>query len=122
MPIVTSMGTVAVYLGYVIPVILGLRAGRPSGPWNLGAWSKPVAYIAIAYSVFISLVLVMPPNELAGSPLAEEIRATGAFRADVSGTEPALYGLFHQRRDADAAKRALRRLGRTWLAAPAWYG
>jgi 4-diphosphocytidyl-2-C-methyl-D-erythritol kinase len=64
----------------------------------------------------------LPPNDLAGSPLAEEIRATGAFRADVSGAGPALYGLFHQRRDADAAKRALRRLGRTWLAAPAWYG
>jgi 4-diphosphocytidyl-2-C-methyl-D-erythritol kinase len=64
----------------------------------------------------------LPRNDLASSPLAEEIRATGAFRADVSGAGPALYGLFHQRRDADAARRALRRLGRTWLAAPAWYG
>jgi 4-diphosphocytidyl-2-C-methyl-D-erythritol kinase len=64
----------------------------------------------------------LPPNDLASSPLAEEIRATGAFRADVSGAGPALYGLFHQRRDADAARRSLRRLGRTWLAAPAWYG
>ena len=65
---------------------------------------------------------VLPANDLAGSPLAEEIRAAGAFRADVSGAGPALYGLFHQRRDADAARRALRRLGRTWVAAPAWYG
>ena len=64
----------------------------------------------------------LPPNDLVSSPLAEEIRAAGAFRADVSGAGPALYGLFHHRRDADAAKRALRRLGRTWLAAPAWYG
>jgi 4-diphosphocytidyl-2-C-methyl-D-erythritol kinase len=64
----------------------------------------------------------LPPNDLASSPLAEEILATGAFRADVSGAGPALYGLFHQRRDADAARRALRRLGRTWIAAPAWYG
>jgi 4-diphosphocytidyl-2-C-methyl-D-erythritol kinase len=64
----------------------------------------------------------LPPNDLASSPLVEEIRATGAFRADVSGAGPALYGLFQQRSDADAAKRALRRLGRTWLAAPAWYG
>lgn len=65
---------------------------------------------------------VLPPNDLVSSPLAEELRATGAFRADVSGAGPALYGLFHHRRDADAARRALRRLGRTWLAAPAWYG
>jgi len=62
------------------------------------------------------------PNDLAGSPLADEMRATGAFRADVSGAGPAVYGLFQQRRDADAARRSLRRLGRTWLAAPAWYG
>ena len=65
---------------------------------------------------------VLPPNDLASSPLAEEIRAAGAFRADVSGAGPALYGLFHHRRDAEAARRALRRLGRSWIAAPAWYG
>jgi 4-diphosphocytidyl-2-C-methyl-D-erythritol kinase len=64
----------------------------------------------------------LPPNDLASSPLAEEIRTTGAFRADVSGAGPALYGLFVQRRDAEAARRKLRRVGRTWLAAPAWYG
>ncbi len=64
----------------------------------------------------------LPPNDLASSPLAEEVRAAGAFRADVSGAGPALYGLFHHRRDADSARRTLRGLGRTWLAAPAWYG
>jgi 4-diphosphocytidyl-2-C-methyl-D-erythritol kinase len=64
----------------------------------------------------------LPPNDLIGSPLVDEIRAAGAFRADASGAGPALYGLFHHRRDADAAKRALRPLGRTWVTAPAWYG
>jgi 4-diphosphocytidyl-2-C-methyl-D-erythritol kinase len=64
----------------------------------------------------------LPPNDLASSRHAEAIRAAGAFRADVSGAGPALYGLFQQRRNAEAARRALRRLGRTWLAAPAWYG
>jgi 4-diphosphocytidyl-2-C-methyl-D-erythritol kinase len=64
----------------------------------------------------------LPPNDLATSPLAEAILAAGAFRADVSGAGPALYGLFHHRRDAEAARRTLRRLGRSWLAAPAWYG
>ncbi len=64
----------------------------------------------------------LPPNDLVSSPLAAELREAGAFRADVSGAGPALYGLFHHRRDADAARRALRRLGRTWLTAPAWYG
>jgi 4-diphosphocytidyl-2-C-methyl-D-erythritol kinase len=64
----------------------------------------------------------LPPNDLATSPLAEELRAAGAFRADVSGAGPALYGLFHHRGAAEAAKRSLRRLGRTWIVAPAWYG
>jgi 4-diphosphocytidyl-2-C-methyl-D-erythritol kinase len=64
----------------------------------------------------------LPPNDLASSPLSARILAAGAFRADVSGAGPALYGLFHQRKDAQAARRALRRHGRTWLVAPAWYG
>jgi amino acid transporter len=76
-PIVVSLGTVAIYLGYVIPVILGLRAGRPAGPWTLGRWSKPVAWIAIAYAVFISFVLVMPPNDLAGKTLGGVLAALG---------------------------------------------
>jgi 4-diphosphocytidyl-2-C-methyl-D-erythritol kinase len=64
----------------------------------------------------------LPPNDLASSPLADELRAAGAFRADVSGAGPAVYGLFTQRHAADAARRSLSRLGRTWLAPPAWYG
>jgi 4-diphosphocytidyl-2-C-methyl-D-erythritol kinase len=64
----------------------------------------------------------LPPNDLVSSPYVDAIRAAGAFRADVSGAGPAVYGLFHHRRDADAAKRSLSRLGRTWVAAPAWYG
>jgi 4-diphosphocytidyl-2-C-methyl-D-erythritol kinase len=62
------------------------------------------------------------PNDLVSSPHAETMRAAGAFRADVSGAGPVVYGLFHQRRDAEAARRSIRRLGRTWLTAPAWYG
>jgi 4-diphosphocytidyl-2-C-methyl-D-erythritol kinase len=64
----------------------------------------------------------LPPNDLVSSPHAETMRAAGAFRTDVSGAGPVVYGLFHQRRSAEAARRALSRLGRTWLTAPAWYG
>ena len=64
----------------------------------------------------------LPPNDLVSSPLAGELLAQGAFRADVSGAGPVLYGLFHHRAAAQAAARALRRLGRTWTVAPAWYG
>ena len=64
----------------------------------------------------------LPPNDLASSPLADHLRRLGAFRADVSGAGPAVYGLFHHRRHADTARRALRGAGRTWLTVPTWYG
>jgi 4-diphosphocytidyl-2-C-methyl-D-erythritol kinase len=64
----------------------------------------------------------LPPNDLASSALADEFRALGAFRADVSGAGPTVYGLFHHREAAERARRALRRRGRSWLTAPAWYG
>ena len=47
---------------------------------------------------------VLPSNDLASSAHTEAFRAAGAFRADVSGAGPAVYGLFHQRRDAEAAR------------------
>ena len=64
----------------------------------------------------------LPPNDLASSPLADALLEQGAFRADVSGAGPAVYGLFHHRRQAEAARRALRDAGRTWLTVPVWYG
>ena len=36
----------------------------------------------------------LPPNDLAASPHAETLLGLGAFRADVTGAGPALYGLF----------------------------
>jgi 4-diphosphocytidyl-2-C-methyl-D-erythritol kinase len=64
----------------------------------------------------------LPPNDLASSPLADELRALGAFRADVTGAGPAVYGLFHHRHAAKAAQRALKQVGESWLTAPSWYG
>jgi 4-diphosphocytidyl-2-C-methyl-D-erythritol kinase len=64
----------------------------------------------------------LPPNDLASSPLTAALERHGAFRADVSGAGPAVYGLFLHRRRAEGAARALRPVGRTWLTAPAWYG
>jgi 4-diphosphocytidyl-2-C-methyl-D-erythritol kinase len=64
----------------------------------------------------------LPPNDLAASPLAEELLRLGAFRADVTGAGPAVYGLFHHRDQARAARRALRSRGRLWITVPAWYG
>jgi 4-diphosphocytidyl-2-C-methyl-D-erythritol kinase len=64
----------------------------------------------------------LPANDLAASPLAERLRDLGAFRADVSGAGPAVYGLFHDRAGARAARRKLEGFGRGWIVVPAWYG
>jgi 4-diphosphocytidyl-2-C-methyl-D-erythritol kinase len=64
----------------------------------------------------------LPPNDLAESPLAMELVRNGAFRADVSGAGPAVYGLFLHRRHAVLARGALRGRARTWLTVPTWYG
>ncbi len=64
----------------------------------------------------------LPRNDLAASPLADELVRLGAFRADVSGAGPAVYGLFHHKRQAVSARRALRGAGTSWLTVPTWYG
>jgi shikimate kinase len=64
----------------------------------------------------------LPPNDLASSPLADELRQLGAFRADVSGAGPAVYGLFSEEERAEAARETVADRGRIWLAKPAWYG
>ena len=63
----------------------------------------------------------LPPNDLAASPLADELVRLGAFRADVTGAGPTVYGLFHHRPAAERARAELRGSGGTWLTAPAWY-
>jgi 4-diphosphocytidyl-2-C-methyl-D-erythritol kinase len=63
----------------------------------------------------------LPPNDLASSPLAAELVGLGAFRADVTGAGPAVYGLFHHSEAADAAATRLGRRGRVWVTVPAWY-
>jgi 4-diphosphocytidyl-2-C-methyl-D-erythritol kinase len=65
---------------------------------------------------------LLPPNDLVSSPLAADLLAAGAFRADVTGAGPVVYGLFQQLEAAGAARAALKGRGRTWLTAPAWYG
>ena len=64
----------------------------------------------------------LPSNDLASSPHAETLLGLGAFRADVSGAGPTVYGLFLHREPAVAAERRVRSLGRTWITIPAWYG
>ncbi len=62
----------------------------------------------------------LPSNDLASSPVAAEISRLGAFRADVSGAGPVVYGLFDDRAAAEAAAGSAGDLGETWITRPAW--
>jgi 4-diphosphocytidyl-2-C-methyl-D-erythritol kinase len=63
----------------------------------------------------------LPANDLAASPVVDELLALGAFRADVTGAGPTVYGLFLHADQARAARTRISPRGRTWLTAPAWY-
>ena len=62
----------------------------------------------------------LPLNDLATSPLAEELVRLGAFRADVTGAGPAVYGLFSEESEAVTAQGSLAARGEVWIAGPAW--
>jgi 4-diphosphocytidyl-2-C-methyl-D-erythritol kinase len=61
----------------------------------------------------------LPPNDLAESPLSEELLALGAFRADVTGAGPAVFGLFTDPRDAKRAAAAVAGRAAVWVTTPA---
>jgi 4-diphosphocytidyl-2-C-methyl-D-erythritol kinase len=60
----------------------------------------------------------LPRNDLASSPVAVELERLGAFRADVSGAGPAVYGLFEERSSAELAARELAASARVWVLRP----
>ncbi len=79
--VVTSISTVALYIAYIVPVALAFRARRalPRGPWRLGRWSAPVQVVAMCWTAFICVILVMPPNQLSGQSLAVVSAALACF-------------------------------------------
>jgi amino acid transporter len=71
--VIVSISTITLYLAYIIPVYLNWRNRRRNigeyvtpemAPWNLGNWSAVINCIAIIYVAFITVIFVLPPNEL----------------------------------------------------------
>jgi 4-diphosphocytidyl-2-C-methyl-D-erythritol kinase len=63
-------------------------------------------------------LVALPRNDLESSPIADELERLGAFRADVTGAGPAVYGLFERRKDAEHAVSSFRGTVWTRLARP----
>jgi amino acid transporter len=71
--VVTSISTICLYLAYGIPIVLNLRnrmRGRgefmtkANALWSLGRWSPAINAIAIVWIAIITVVFMLPPNEL----------------------------------------------------------
>jgi len=62
----------------------------------------------------------LPVNDLAASPLSGRLLYLGAFRADVTGAGPTVYGLFERRAQAETAAEAISGSGEVWITEPAW--
>ena len=98
---VTSIAVIGLYIAYVIPTFLRLRAGRSfrAGPWNLGKWSVLVGYVAVIWVVFICIILMMPqfsPGGL-GISVANALNYAGIAVAIVIGFA-AIYWLVSARK------------------------
>ncbi|WP_328939283.1 amino acid permease [Streptomyces tauricus] len=59
---ITAINVVGITPSYAIPIYLKLRAGDrfQPGPWNLGRFSKPLGWIAVAYVAVLVVVICLP--------------------------------------------------------------
>jgi amino acid transporter len=68
--VIVSISTIGFYVSYGLPIVLALRARREQrlgrGPWHIGRWSSIVNVIAIVWVAFISVLFMLPPNQLTG--------------------------------------------------------
>src|SRR5215204_4641157 len=59
---VTSVAVIGLYIAYVLPTFLRLKAGDrfQRGPWHLGRWSRPIGIIAVTWVAFITVLFMLP--------------------------------------------------------------
>jgi len=58
---VTSIAVIGLYIAYAIPIFLRQFASDfKNGPWQLGAWSAPIGWIAVIWVAFISVLFMLP--------------------------------------------------------------
>jgi 4-diphosphocytidyl-2-C-methyl-D-erythritol kinase len=109
---------------YAVVLVLPAGERKPSTTSVYAAFSGEDGFAERRAALYAALeageIASLPPNDLASSPLAGELLELGALRADVSGAGPAVYGLFADTGQAEAAREALASRGQTWLAKPAW--
>ncbi len=58
---ITSIAVIGLYIAYALPILLRVMAKDfKTGPWHLGAWSKPIGWIAVVWVALISVLFMLP--------------------------------------------------------------
>jgi 4-diphosphocytidyl-2-C-methyl-D-erythritol kinase len=120
----TTLQPLALPQDYWILLLLPHEERKNSTAAVYSAFTGEEGFVERRAGVMRALALgdlaALPPNDLASSPLGDDLRALGAFRADVSGAGPTVFGLFAEQETAIVAHAALGDRGKAWIATPAW--
>jgi amino acid transporter len=92
----TGICTVGLYLAYIIPVYLRLRAGDSfqTGPWNLGRRYKLVNRLAIAFVILVVFSLDLPYTP-AGLPWNDDFDASLVNYTPFAILLPLIFGVWY---------------------------
>lgn len=79
-----ALSTLALYASYALPIWVGWRARRAGtwshrGPWDLGAASAWINWVALGWCAVIMVLFVLPPNQLAGYTFAGALVLLGLY-------------------------------------------
>jgi amino acid transporter len=79
--VVTSISTIALYVAYAIPILLNVRnrVPRELTHWSLGVFGPAINAVAIVWCAFITVVFMLPPNELVLWTMLLVAAAMGAY-------------------------------------------
>jgi amino acid transporter len=92
----TGICTVGLYLAYILPVILRLRAGEnfEPGAWNLGRRYKLVNILAIAFVVLVVFALDLPYSPT-GLPWNSDFQAANVNYTPFAIILPLIFGIWY---------------------------
>jgi amino acid transporter len=93
----TGICTVGLYMAYILPVYLRLRAGDSfqPGPWNLGSRYRIVNILAIIFVIVVVYSLVILPFAPAGLPWNEDFDWTVVNYTPLAVLLPLIFGIWY---------------------------
>jgi len=94
---VTGICTVGLYLAYILPIILRLRAGDrfQPGPWTLGGKYRIVNVLAIVFVVLVVYSLVLLPYTPTGLPWNDDFDLTVVNYVPLAILVPLIFGVWY---------------------------